>query len=195
MVEFAASLPFLLLIAMGGAELTHYATTKMRISQLALHVADNISRVGNGSMLSAKKVREIDINDALTGVGLQAGNLDLFTHGRVIVSSLQGETAPTNPGGKYKIAWQRCRGGIDYTSHYGEQGDADLDGIGPSLITAPENGAVVFVEVAFDYQPLFSEKLAPEARIVEVAAMTARDTWDLLPPHNNEGVPEASCAP
>ena len=48
MVEFAAVLPFGLILCLTGAELTNYATTRMRISQLALHVADHVSRIGNG---------------------------------------------------------------------------------------------------------------------------------------------------
>ncbi len=39
MIEFAASLPFILLISLTGAELTNYATTKMRVSQVALQLA------------------------------------------------------------------------------------------------------------------------------------------------------------
>lgn len=196
LIEFAASLPFILLLSLGGAELTNYATTKMRVSQVALHLADDVSRIGNGSLLSARTVREIDINDTLTGAGLQAGGLDIYQHGRVIISSVEGETAPTNPSGEYKIAWQRCRGLKNHTSSYGAAGDDDLAGVGPAgrQVVAPENGAVIFVEVAYDYQPIFPNQMIPNRQIVEIAAMTVRDTRDLTQIYNAEAVTISSCA-
>lgn len=202
LVEFAASLPFILLISLTGAELTNYASTKMRVSQVALQLADNVARIGNGSLLSNKTVKEMNINDALTGAGLQAGTLDLYDHGRVIVSSVEGETFPTNPSGEYRIRWQRCRGTKVHNSTYGDAGDDNLTGVGPSgrQVTAPDNGAVIFVEVAYDYQPLFTNTVIPNPEIVEVAAMTVRDTRDLAGPtgsttgiYNDEGVTISSC--
>ncbi len=196
MIEFAASLPFILLISLTGAELTNYATTKMRVSQVALQLADNVSRIGNGTLLSAKSVRESDINDALTGAGVQAGALDLYTHGRVIVSSVEGETYPTNPSGEFRIRWQRCRGAKEHDSTYGNEGDHDLTGVGPvgRQVTAPDNGAVIFVEVAYDYQPLFTDRVIPNPEIVEIAAMTVRDTRDLTQIYNTEGVAASTCS-
>lgn len=202
LVEFAASLPFILLISLSGAELTNYASTKMRVSQAALHLADHVARIGNGSLLSAKTVREMDINDALTGTGLQAGALDLYTHGRVIISSVEGETFPTNPSGEFRIRWQRCRGAKVHASSYGDAGDVDLAGVGPAgrQVTAPVNGAVIFVEVAYDYQPLFTNTIIPNTEIVEIAAMTVRDTRDLTGPtgsttgiYNAENVTVSTC--
>ncbi len=196
LVEFAASLPFILGLSLTGIELTNFATTKMRVSQVALHLADHVSRIGNGSLLTAKTVREMDINDALTGAGLQAGDLDLYTHGRVIVSSVEGETYPTNPSGEYRIRWQRCRGTKVHGSTYGDAGDEDLTGVGPAgrQVTAPENGAVIFVEVAYDYQPLFWSHVVPNTQIVEIAAMTVRDTRDLSQIYNSEAVTVSTCA-
>jgi len=201
LIEFAASLPFILLLSLTGAELTNYASTKMQVSQAALHLADHVARIGNGSLLSAKTVREMDINDALTGAGLQAGTLDLYTHGRVIVSSVEGETFPTNPSGEYRIRWQRCRGAKTHASSYGIAGDDDLAGVGPvgRQVTAPVNGAVIFVEVAYNYQPLFTNTIIPNPEIVQIAAMTVRDTRDLAGPsgsdgiYNTEGVTVSTC--
>lgn len=195
LIEFAASLPFILTISLTGAELTNYATTKMRVSQVALHLADHSSRMGSGTALAVTQINESDINDALTGAGLQGGTLDLYKHGRVIVSSVQGETAPTNPSGKYQIAWQRCRGVKVYNSSYGKAGDTNLSGVGPvgRQVTAPENGAVMFIEVAYDYQPLFTASVVPTVQIVQIAAMTVRDTRDLTKVYNNNGAPASTC--
>lgn len=88
-VEFGLALPLMSTIALSGAELTNFVTTKMRISQLALHVADNAARMGTGTVLANKQITEAQINDLLTGAGLQSGRLDLFGHGRVILSSIE----------------------------------------------------------------------------------------------------------
>src|SRR3546814_8922602 len=58
LIEFAYSLPILMAMMMSGAELTNYATVKMRLSQVALHIADNGGRIGNGTVLSVKKISE-----------------------------------------------------------------------------------------------------------------------------------------
>src|SRR3546814_13342544 len=81
----------------------------MRLRQVALHIADNGGRIGNGTVLSVKKISETDINDILTGAGLQAGSLDLYANGRIVLSSLE---QMKDSGGKviadrYYIHWQR----------------------------------------------------------------------------------------
>src|SRR3546814_7243518 len=89
LIEFAYSLPILMAMMMSGAELTNYATVKMRLSQVALHIADNGGRIGTGPVLSVKKISETDINDILTGAGLQAGSVDLYANGRIVLFRLE----------------------------------------------------------------------------------------------------------
>lgn len=183
MLEFAFTLPILLTLSLTGAELTNYITTKMRISQIALHLADNAARIGSGSQLAAKQITEADINDLLTGAGLQAGELDLYTHGRVIISSLEPMASP-NTTGKFRIRWQRCRGNkVNYKPRYGEVGKSNgtnMDGMGPAgrqaLVT--ENGVTMFVEVYYDYQPLVNMSLAPSTTLEDIASMLVRDRRD-----------------
>lgn len=194
LIEFAFAMPILMVLGLTGAELTHYITTRMRVSQVALHLADNSARIGTGSQLAAKTITETDINDLLTGAGLHAGELDLFTHGRVVISSVEPVAKP-NTSNRFKIAWQRCRGAHGYVPQYGEQGDTGLVGVGPvgQQVTAPDNGAAMFVEVAYRYQPLIDGDLAPDLEIREVASMLVRDTRDLREVYNNENAEEASC--
>lgn len=203
MVEFALALPFFLGVTMTGAELTNFTTTKMRISQLALHVADNASRIGSGTVLSTKQISEAQINDLLTGAGYQGGKLDLFANGRVILSSLEPMANP-NSTDRYKIRWQRCRGAKTWPSSYGVQGATDLTGITPAgqaqPIKAPDDGAVMFVEIAYNYQPLISSVFVPHQQIVEIAAMTVRDNRDMAGPaggvgiYNSENVAVSNCS-
>lgn len=194
LIEFAFAMPILMVLGLTGAEVTNYITTRMRVSQVALHLADNSARIGTGSQLAAKTITETDINDLLTGAGLHAGELDLFTHGRVVISSVEPVAKP-NTSNRFKIAWQRCRGAHGYVPQYGEQGDTGLVGVGPvgQQVTAPDNGAAMFVEVAYRYQPLIDGDLAPDLEIREVASMLVRDTRDLREVYNNENAEEASC--
>lgn len=181
LTEFAFSMPILLTLSLTGAELTNYVITRMRISQVALHIADNAARIGRGSQLEAKKIDEGLINDLLTGAELQAGELGLFTNGRVIVSSLEPAESP-NEDDEYVIRWQRCKGSrTNLTSSYGSAGTTRIaDGIGPTgrKVAAPDYGVTMFVEVRYLYQPIVSDSLAPSTEIKEFASMMVRDRRD-----------------
>lgn len=172
-IEYAFYTPVLLLLGLTGAEITNYVITRMRISQLALHLADNSARIGTGTLLQQKTINEVDINDLLTGAELQAGELDLFGRGRVIISSV--ENAPSQPT-KYRIRWQRCKGAKAFNPSWDPPGNRD--GFGPSnrpLVTAPPDGATMLVAVAYDYQPLIRTSLSPPSEMIEVASMMVRD--------------------
>ena len=177
MLEFAFSLPIFLTMSLAGAELTNYIVTRMRVSQIALQVADNAARIGSGSQLEAKKISEADINDLLTGSAIQSGELGLMAHGRVIISSLEPDP---DHAGKFKIRWQRCAGAkTDHVSRYGEEDDDNLTGIGPApQITAPDDGVTMFVEVYLEYQPLIKTSLSPSSSMQETASMMVRDRRD-----------------
>jgi len=193
-VEFALTLPVFMTMALGGAEIAHFVTTKMRVSQLALHIADHSARIGAGTPLAAKQISELQINDALTGAGVQSGSLNLFTNGRVIISSLEPVANP-NPTDRYKIGWQRCRGVKNRPSSYGAAGDTNLTGMGPAgrQIEAPEGGATMFVEIYYEYQPLISASLAPATSFTEIGAMPVRDRRDLTQIYNSEAVQASTC--
>jgi len=181
LLEFAFSLPVLLTLSLTGAELTNYVVTRMRLSQVALHIADNAARIGSGSQLEAKKIDEAQINDLLTGADLQAGELGLFTNGRVILSSLEPVESP-NTNDRYVIRWQRCKGAkTSWGSSYGTAGTTPIPGgIGPSgrKVTAPDYGVTMFVEVRYQYKPLIKTALSPSVEMKEIASMMVRDRRD-----------------
>lgn len=197
-VEFGLALPLMSAIALTGAELTNLVTTKMRVSQLALHVADNAARMGTGTVLANKQITEAQINDLLTGAGLQSGRLDLYRNGRVILSSFEPVADP-NPTNKFRIRWQRCRGTKSWPSSFGRQGDTNLSGVtvNGQTATAPDGGALMFAEIAYDYQPLIARIFIPQNLITTSAAMTVRDQRDFGGGtngiYNNENVPPSTC--
>jgi hypothetical protein len=194
--EFAFVLPILLTMFVSGVELMNYIIVRMRVSQLALHVADNASRLGEGTVLTERRLREMDINDVLTGAGAQSGNLDVYGRGRIILSSLEPSTAFP---GRFRIAWQRCRGArIERRSSFGSAGDDNLPGIGPAdqRVTAVAGNPTIFVQVHYEYTPLMGTSIIPSVDIVDIASMTVRERR-AAGVFNTEGVAvsNVNCAP
>lgn len=178
MTEFALSLPLLTVAVMWGVELGNFALVQLKVHELAVHLADNASRVGDTSNLLNRKIYESDINDLFLGSSIQASSsLNFYERGRAIVSSL--ETRPASPTQQY-IHWQRCKGKKTWNSNYGNAG-ADVSGMGPSgqQVTAAEGEAVIFVEVAYDYQPIITNKFIGSTTITSIASFTVRDKRDL----------------
>ena len=180
MTEFALGAPLLLMAGLWGAESANYALVNMRMSQLAIQLADNAARVGDTSTLQNRKIYEADINDVLYGAQLQAGELDLYGRGRVIISSLQVDEETDNQF----IKWQRCRGVMEAGSSYGDEGDGldgSLTGMGPAgaEVFAQPNDAVIFVELIYSYRPLVSDRFIGSHEIRAIASFTVRDKRDL----------------
>jgi Flp pilus assembly protein TadG len=195
LLEFAFSVPILLLLSLTGAELLNYTTTRMRVSQMALQIADNAARMGKGTQITAKVISETDINDLFTGAQLQSGELNLNANGRVILSDIEPMANP-NTTFKYKIGWQRCYGSkTTHPSSYGTTGQTNLDGVGPTgqQITAQDDNATMFVEVYYVYTPIIAFSRAPSTTMIEVASMAIRDRRDLTQIYNTENAPIATC--
>jgi hypothetical protein len=180
--EFALCLPFLLSAGLMGLEVANRAIVQTQVAQIAAQIADNASRIGDTSTLQDRKIYEADIDDLLRGAAVQGGaRLDLFGHGRVIVSSL--EVVPGTDDRQY-IHWQRCAGTKHHPSSYGLEGDGlngGLPGMGPKgkEVWAFPDEAVIFVEVAYDYQSLVGPRFGMGGEIVSTASFTVRDDRDL----------------
>ncbi|MBY0304298.1 MAG: pilus assembly protein [Sphingomonas sp.] len=196
LLEFAFALPILLVMSLSGAEMTNYIGTKMRMSQIALHLADNAARIGSGSQLVAKTITEADINDLFVGANLQSSELNLQANGRVIVTSLE-PTASPNTAGTHKIGWRRCYGAkTTYARQYPVgSGTTALTGIGPTgrQVTAPDNGAVMFVEIYYEYRPIVQTSLVPSTSMTEIASMIVRDKRDTTQVYPVTGVTASTC--
>ncbi|MEH6789700.1 TadE/TadG family type IV pilus assembly protein [Parasphingorhabdus sp.] len=196
LIEFAYALPLLLGVGMYGAEVANIAMVRMRVNQISMHAADNAARIGEGALLTQKKIYESDINDLFIGADLQAGDyVDIFEHGRVIISSLERHS----DGGQY-INWQRCKGKKTHVSSYGTAGvnspSRPVTGMGPvgARVTAPANQAVIFVEISYDYQPLIARTFTKTRTITTRAAFNVRDRRDLSQIYNRTGSdPVSSC--
>jgi Flp pilus assembly protein TadG len=81
-IEFALLVPILMYLGGAGIEYSYYGLAQLKISQIALELADNASRVGLSSTLSSVQLRETDVNDILTGARMQGTGINLTPNGR-----------------------------------------------------------------------------------------------------------------
>jgi len=163
LIEFAYVMPLLLLIGAAGLETANFMLMNLRISQAAGNLADNVSRVGRANNLGVKQIREADIIDSFQALRIQSSRYGLVANGRVTLSSLERNSS----NGQW-IHWQRCIGqkrDAAFQSRYGREGDGAtgtaFPGMGPKgqEITAPSGSGVMFVDMSYTYQPLFSDAL------------------------------------
>ncbi|MEM8694529.1 MAG: TadE/TadG family type IV pilus assembly protein [Pseudomonadota bacterium] len=154
LVEFAFSLPILLALIFGALETANYALAHLRVSQIAMTVADNAGRVDTA-------IDEANIYEVFAGAALVGESLDFNANGRIVLSSLQPNNLSGSDEGQM-INWQRCMGQLtSVTPAYGVEDDGRTDdslenGMGPAgnRITATTGTAVMFVEVTYNYRPL-----------------------------------------
>ncbi len=196
MIEMAVTLPTLLLLSFGGLEISSLMLAHTRISNIALSVADNASRIASDSGLANPQVREVDVNDVFRGAQIESGTMNLLANGRVILSSLE-----LNDDGGQWIHWQRCYGNMNMSSAYGPQGTGatgtGFAGMGEDgkEVKAGESNPIMFVEITYRYQPAVLASLynAPIDIDYEAAfaVRDARDTSQIFNPNPSATV--ATC--
>lgn len=197
MIEFALGAPLLVIAGLWGVELTNLAIANQRVSQIALELADNASRVGLYSGQGTLQLREVDVNDVLEAVRARGDQIDLGRRGRVILSSLE------HNGTDQRIHWQRCFGerrGTGYDSSYGttsitagtstnsnDAGTLTPNGMGEagSRVHAPSNSGVMFVEINYEYKPLIGNGwFTSPKRLHYTASFIVRDNRDFAQIYN-----------
>lgn len=152
LIEFALGLPVVLTLGFGGIETANLGLAHLRVSQIALTVADNAGRVNT-------RIDEADIQEVFTGAEIVGEAIDFQENGRVVLSSLQHNGLEDDEEGQM-INWQRCYGDLDVDPAYGVQNDGRTDGELQAMgeegqqIAAIEGTAIMFVEVSYEYEPI-----------------------------------------
>lgn len=192
MIEFAFVAPLFLTLVLTGLELSNLALAHLRVSQMAMTVADNAGRVTSG-------IDEANIYEVFTGAEVTASGLDFEANGRMVLSSLE-DNGKNGANAGQTIVWQRCWGDdTSVTPAYGVEGDGKNDdsledglGAGSDKITALEDTAVMFVEVTYDYQPLVSTGFftAPTIRYESAFNVRGRQNNDIS---NTQNLTVMSC--
>lgn len=193
-IEMALTMPLLMGLALAGIEIVNLATLHVRLNQLAISVADNASRAKQSIVGGAPQFREYDVNQVFTAAQMTVNDLNFPNRGRVILSSLE-----TNTSGGQWIHWQRCWGKNTWASRYGVQGTGATGtafaGMGKTTtpMKADANQAIMFVEVAYSYTPMFLTGVAAPTIIRKEAAMYVRDDRDLSQIYATSGITAATC--
>ena len=179
LIEFAYSLPLFLTLGMYGTELAYMATVNMQVSQIAMALADNASRLGQtDNSAVAPSITNLDIDSVLGGAIKQGGAFSFSANGRLILSSLEKDPVT----GRQFIHWQRCAGSFTtQNSAYGAEGygltGATISGLGKAgrIISANAGTGVMFVEAYFKYKPLFGTMFVNNVKFSQESAFIVRD--------------------
>ncbi|MEM8918856.1 MAG: hypothetical protein AAGE37_08350 [Pseudomonadota bacterium] len=195
LTEFAYALPIFTGLGMFGLETANLTLTSLRVSQAALNLSDNASRMGQAIANSTSRtVYESDVNQMLTGLGLQAGDIEILDRGRVILSSLE-----RNGDDGQWIHWQRCKGKANYQSAYGAEDTGATGSSFPGMgetgneVTASAGTGVMFVEIIYEHEPLFGDLFYKDKIIRHEAVFNIRDNRNLTPGVVDDGEPAATC--
>lgn len=201
LLEFALTLPLVLAVGGWGIELSSLALCNLRVSQYALNLADNASRVGLDQAAGVTNMRETDANDALQGARLEGASINLTTNGRITLTSLENVQQSYDSARVQRVHWQRCLGvmsGTGYDSTYptvpitagsdGSKANAGLTvtSYGPAAnpVTAPNDTGVMFVEVNYLYKPLFGSLYVSPTIVHYVASFIVRDNRSFVQIYN-----------
>ena len=192
LTEFAFAAPIFLMLVLTGLELSNLALSHLRVSQMAMTVADNAGRVTSG-------IDEANIYEVFTGADYASSGLDFEPNGRMVLSSLEHNGKTGSDEGQ-TIVWQRCWGDSrSITPAYGVEGDGkdddDLEdglGAGGNNITALPDTAVMFVEATYDYQPLLTTGFfdSPRIRYESAFNVRGRQNNDIS---NSQGLVQMTC--
>ncbi|WP_260923287.1 TadE/TadG family type IV pilus assembly protein [Novosphingobium sp. 9] len=178
-LEFALALPIFLILGLYGTEVAYMSMINMEVSEIATSVADNSSRIGQTDNSSVTPtVTETQVASVMTGGLYQGNSFNFEAHGRIILSSLE-----INSKSQQYIHWQRCSGDLTVASAYGVAGTIETNGMGRTghMVMAPTGMAVMYVEVYYDYQPLFGTMFVKSSRFEREAALLVRDDRNLTP--------------
>ncbi len=97
MLEMALSLPLLMLMSLGGLEMANFMATRMRVDAVAVQLADNMARLGEGEANTVRTVEESAVDDAFEGAQLQANSLDMGNSGSFTTAGSRTALNPAAP--------------------------------------------------------------------------------------------------
>ncbi len=182
LIEFAVALPLMLTLSMYGIEMAYMHTVNMQVSQIAMALADNASRLDQtDNSAVAPTLNNGDIDSVMSGAMTQGGPINFQANGRLVLSSLERDKTTA----RQFISWQKCRGTLAKGSAYGPAGYGKtgtvIIGLGKTgrEIKAQDGVAVMFVEAFYQYKPLFGTMFVKNTIFSQEAAFQVRDDRNL----------------
>ena len=167
-IEFALSLPILILLLLGGSDAAYMMIVAQRVDRIAFSVTDIVTQ--------SEMLTNADVNKILDASSQLMSPFPFGSKGVVILSSIY---KPQGAGAT--IRWQRWGGGtLARTSKIGIQGAV------PSLpygLTLLDNDNVIIAEVYYDFSPLFMNAgILTRGDIYRVAVYKPRLSPLITPP-------------
>jgi hypothetical protein len=165
LIEFALSLPLLMVLILVGLEVTNFILAQHQVRAIAAMTADNASRLRT-------QMSEAYVNQLFVGIQKAGAGIDFEDKGRVILSSVQNNAA----GDGQWIRWQRCFGDLSYVSKYGAEGKGQTDNSLANVngLAAQAGSALMYAEVEYQYEPLIPSSFLANRMITHEVAFVVR---------------------
>lgn len=158
-VDLAMAIPVLMLLFMGGIELSRYMMLSEKLSRAASNAADLVTQ--------AERVTEDDINQVFAASEIMMEPFAMGTDGTIIITSVI-----TDDVGNATVVWQRKGAGTaTKTSAIGLPGSiANL----PSGFTMRPSQNVIVAESFYNYTPFLFDKVTSPRELYHDAILRPR---------------------
>lgn len=158
MVEFAACLPLLAALLLGGVDISRFIMVSQKMNRVASGMGDLVAQ--------AKTLSTADLTNIYAATAYVASPFDFQNNGVVIITSI------SLIGGVMKINWQSSGSGtLSVASKIGVTGGtAKL----PAGLTVSGNDTLIAAEVYFNFTPLFNLPIIPAQQLYHTAYFRPR---------------------
>jgi Flp pilus assembly protein TadG len=157
--EFAAAMPVLILLLLGGVEVSRFALLNQKMDRLATAMGDLVAQ--------AETLSQSDLNQLFLAASHVASPFDIQGKGAVIISSMSIPDAV----GQDRITWQRRTGSLSDASQIGAQGTKPAL---PGTLTLTPNQTIIAAEVYYDFKPLLISAFMPAHKVYHRAFFRPR---------------------
>ncbi len=158
MVEFAISLPAMMLLLLAGVDLGRMVIVNQKLDRVATAMGDLVAQ--------AQTISSADMTNIYAATSYIATPFDFQHNGVVIVSSI------SLVSGKLHVNWQsRGSGALTIASKIGVSGgNASL----PTGLTVAGNDTLIAAEVYFNFTPFFGLSVVPSRQLYHTAYFRPR---------------------
>jgi len=158
MIEFAAFLPVLVLLLLGGVDLARFIIVNQKLDRVAAGMGDLVAQ--------AQTLTTAQLNDIYAATKFIATPFDFSSNGVVIVSSV------SLTSGVMRINWQsRGSGSLNAVSKIGTAGGvAKL----PTGMTVTGTNTLIAAEVYFNFTSFFGLSLVPNTQLYHTSYFRPR---------------------
>jgi Flp pilus assembly protein TadG len=167
MAELAAAMPVLVLLLLGGVEISRFAMLNQKLDRLTTTMGDLVAQ--------ADTLTGADVDKLFLAAEHVAWPFPVKTKARIIISSISiPPHDPLDPPPPWTINWQRgSTGGISAASKLGAPGSAPTLPAEMQQMVAGANTLIVS-EVFFDFEPMFVGQVMDPHRLYNRAFFRPR---------------------